>query len=730
MIQFRLFTDVPFKVTLSIGLAMLGALLVVLIGFAFMSYRKNKKHLGNGWFYCLLLLRCLAAILLLLAILNPIIAIAGRHRKGTLIFMVDNSRSMQTKDAVGGLTRLQTARDLLLGRDGLLEQIRGDFEVLTYAFGKGVRRLPPRRTFGKPSRTTDLQEAFTFANSLARTSGASGIIALSDGQNNVHKDGKLLEKKPQSPIFCVGIGRKQTDVTGEPDIELSQVFAKRIMAQHTKYTLDLSVKKTNVGDSEIKLGVTEAGSPVSEQTIDIDSPTGLQHALVEFTPKESGLHRFRLSAATVRGEQVVGNNSRFFTVNVISPGLKILYFEGRPRWEFKFVRRALETSPDVELFSMVRTAPDAFYVQGQTDELPVLTGFPSSFDDLLKFDVVILGSGGREILSPSNLSDMVKFVDNGKGLILLGSADLASLMGSELEAVIPALVGQGRIGTPFHLELTPYGRTHPVMKGLENLFATDNRLSRFKGLVVLERKKQGALSLATAASQDAILAQRYGKGRVLLFAPDSSWEWSLALEGAGYSSVYGRFWEQAVRWASGYQVSDEDEAFPIIVYTDKDYYDLDEPVVVEMQTSVPLSEIALSWGQSDKPDRKLQLTDVAAETRRYFGKLYPEEIGEYQLQVTYKNEERTLWFTIGNPLAESTRTELNESLLKKIALSSGGKYFDITQKKDLLKALHSLAIVRRPTEKEASIWESPYPFILFIALCSLEWFFRRRKQMI
>jgi len=729
-VQFRLFTEVPFKVTLPVGLAILAALLLLLLGFVLISYRKNRQHLRKAWFYSLLALRCLAAILLLLAILDPVVAISARRNKGTLIFMVDNSQSMHTRDAAASFKRIQTARSLLFGDDGLVRRLREDFEILSYEFSKGVKRIVRKRPMRKPGETTDFQEAITFANSLARTTGASGVITLSDGQNNVHSDERLLEAKMHAPVFCVGIGKKETQAAAQPDIELSQLLAKRIMMQHTKYALDLSLRNTNVAPSEIRLNITEQDSPLSEQMIPLDSPSGLQHASVQFTPKQSGLHRFKLSAAALSNETILANNSRYFTVNVINPRLKVLYFEGRPRWEFKFIRRALETSPDIHILSMVRTASDAFYVQGQTDELPLLNGFPSSLETFLKFDVLILGSGGREIISTSNISNIVEFVDNGKGLILLGSGDLPTFMGTELQKVLPAPVGQGRIATSFYLQLTSYGRTHPVMKGLQNLFATDNRLSRFKGRAVLGKKKQGAISLATAASQDVILVQPYGKGRVLLFAPDSSWEWYLTLEGAGYGSIYSRFWQQAVRWASGYQISDEDRTFPIIIYTDKDYYDLDEPVAAEMQTTIPLSEIDLSWRLTDHPTKKLQLTEAANQTGRYFGKLYPDEIGEYQLHVTYKNEKRILWFTVGNPLAETTRTELNDSLLKKIALSSGGKYFDITRKRDLLKTLRSLAIVRRTTEREASIWDSPYPFIIFVGLCALEWFFRRRKQLI
>lgn len=720
----------PFKVAFAVGLTIVLGLLLLLLTFAFLSYRKNKDHLRRGWFYFLLMLRGIAVVFLLASILNPVVATSAKRRKGALVFLLDNSRSMQTTDSAGGMKRVQIARDVLFGEDGLDEALGEDFEIHCYEFGKGVKRLTRKAPLRQPSECTDFLEALKFATAFGQGKAASGVVALSDGQNNVRRDEELLEEKVPLPVFCVGIGKRETGRSSQPDMEVSGIVSKRIMMQHTKYALDVSVGKANLPSPQVKFEIREGDSVVSEQAVALDTSSAVQHVSVDFTPKETGLRRFNLTAVPLTSEVMVTNNSRFFTVNVISPGVKVLYFEGRPRWEFKYVRRALETSPDIQLLSIVRTAPDSFYVQGQIEDVPSLKSFPANLERLMKFDVLILGSGGTELLSSTNLADIVRFVDNGKGLVILGSGDLPSLTATEIEKVLPAAVAQGRVAGPSYVRVTVQGKSHPIMNGLEGLLDKDSQLSRLKGLSVLGRKKPGAVALATAGSQDAILVQQYGKGRVLLFASDSTWEWCLALEGSGYGPAYGRFWQQAVRWASGYQIAEEDKAFPIIVFTDKDYYDVGEPVAIEVQSNVPMSEIDISCGREGQPAKKVQLAEPAGQTGRYFGKMYAEEIGEYRLQVRHKNDERVLLFTVGNPLAETTRVELNDSLLKKIALASGGKYFDTTQKKELLGSLRPLAVVRRATEKERSIWESPYPFVAFVGVCALEWFFRRMKQLI
>ena len=51
-------------------------------------------------------------------------------------------------------------------------------------------------------------------------------------------------------------------------------------------------------------------------------------------------------------------------VNVDNRKARILYIEGEPRWEYKFIRRALEDDKSVELVSMLRTTQNKIYRQG------------------------------------------------------------------------------------------------------------------------------------------------------------------------------------------------------------------------------------------------------------------------------------------------------------------------------------------------------------------------------
>ena len=46
---------------------------------------------------------------------------------------------------------------------------------------------------------------------------------------------------------------------------------------------------------------------------------------------------------------------------------RILYMEGEPRWEYKFIRQAEEDDRMVQIASIVRTTENKFYRQGIAD---------------------------------------------------------------------------------------------------------------------------------------------------------------------------------------------------------------------------------------------------------------------------------------------------------------------------------------------------------------------------
>ena len=150
-------------------------------------------------------------------------------------------------------------------------------------------------------------------------------------------------------------------------------------------------------------------------------------------------------------------------VNVGSEARRILYLEGEPRWEYKFIREAEQDDRMVQITSMVRTTENKTYRQGIVDVKDLADGFPTRAEDLFAYQGLVIGSLEAGYFNPSQQALIREFVDRrGGGLLLLGGQFALADGGwnaSNLTDLLPTIL-PNQAGT-FHREADPInGTTH------------------------------------------------------------------------------------------------------------------------------------------------------------------------------------------------------------------------------------------------------------------------------
>ena len=731
--SFRLFTDIPQHIQYRIVLPLLTLIFISSVLLVIWSYSRNRGGLSHRWVKILVTLRIVALIVLLLSVLKPVIGGITRYELlGNLAIYIDNSQSMEVEDAVDDSSRLDMVKWYLFGEGKMQKRLSSFFSIDEFIFGDKVSRLEEGKTgFPKTSDSTNLVEVIDNINELARDQDLRAAIILSDGNGNVGDDDRIFDEGISIPVFCVGVGKRDTSETGKIDLGVENILSKRVILQNTKTPVNFTLNKVNISGRDVKVVVTDEENELAgAKTVTLPEGNGEYNFSMEMIAKKKGIHRYTLSVPTITGESISENNSRYFTVNVIDPKLSALYYEGRPRYELKYIRRALEESPNVHLYSIVRTSADYYYVQGTTPEIPLDKGFPDKYDELKQFSVLILGTGGTSVLTSDDISNIVRFVDDGNGLIVLGSEDLSSFIGTELEPVLPLTPAKGRIAGDFNLELTADGTRHPILEGYDEPFRSNPELSEFSGRVLTSTKKLGATVLAEGDAAPVIAVQNYGKGRVMMITADNTWQWYMRCRKLGRDSLYKKFWLQSVQWTSGLDAESKEKHFPIVFYTDKDYYNVGEKVKFDLETTEDTKDINVLFKRKGKKIADVKLDRLDEEGDKYSSSLVPEEISEYEIEVSYQGEKRSVKFIAGERLRETTDTSLNEDLLKRIAYSNGGRYFDISARSELVESLKALVLKKQEIEEELGIWDTPWPFILFVGLIGTEWFLRRWRQLI
>ena len=171
--------------------------------------------------------------------------------------------------------------------------------------------------------------------------------------------------------------------------------------------------------------------------------------------------KFALDA--MPGETNVINNSRLRPMEVPEQRRHILYIEGEPRWEYKFIRRAIDDAPAVRVASLLKTTPNKFYRQGVESADELTAGFPTEELELFRYDALMIGSFEAAALSAEQHDMIREFVSRrGGSLLMLGGrrgltdggwgADerrrgVAGALARARRAELRARAGEGRAGT-------------------------------------------------------------------------------------------------------------------------------------------------------------------------------------------------------------------------------------------------------------------------------------------
>ena len=140
-----------------------------------------------------------------------------------------------------------------------------------------------------------------------------------------------------------------------------------------------------------------------------------------FPAGAAGAKSIEFAVQPLDREENLANNAMTRPLLVSDAKRRILYIEGEPRWEFKFIRRAEEDDPTVQVVSMLRTSENKVYRQGISDPNELADGFPVRPEDLFGYSGIIIGSVDADYFTPLQQELLREYVDRrGGGVLFLG----------------------------------------------------------------------------------------------------------------------------------------------------------------------------------------------------------------------------------------------------------------------------------------------------------------------
>ena len=663
--------------------------------------------------------------------------------------LVDRSRSMSIEDkrdeAGRPLARESVAQRVM--RDDVWSRIDTTREIVWLGFHASAFDLDPNAPASADGWTTDL--SLPIESALRRLVGrpASAIVVISDGKTPRPIDREVIHalQARALPVFVVPVG------SAEPVTDLSitelEAAPRAFVRDHVPVVARVECAGgVPSGPVEVELVDVESGRIIDTVTMTPAEFTG-DHADAVLTGASPGAGSTKwMVRVRGRGDDLVrGNDERSIEIEFVDRPLRVLYIEGYPRWEYRYLKNLLIREESLESSVMLLSADRDFAQEGNAP----LERLPQSTDEFEDYDLFIIGDVPGSSLSQTQIEHIASAVnERGAGLLwIVGERSTpGSWRGTDLESLLPIRGIPERVDEMVFLEPTAAALRGGVLQLGEG--------ARDEWPVSLGRDgDRGGLEWALHIDQDSlkpatevlaraqtrsgvdptalVVSMRYGAGVIVLVGTDETWRWRHGI-GETYQE---RFWIQFIRYLARGSVQRDDRPFRLVAEPRRPEAGAPALIRVEVQDAkaggvagdAPLEARAEPLDSSGTVSgQSIQLVRSGAQ---WVGAWTPESPGAWRIHV---DSSRT---GILEQVVEVTRSDAelldpktDHAQLADLATRTGGAVLAPTE----LNRLETLLPRRALTKEQAiidPIWNSPAALIAVLTLFLAEWIGRRRLRL-
>ena len=659
------------------------------------------------------------------------------------------ARTQAPAQAVSSLSRLKLAQAALENPSiNLLPRLGADCEVRFFCFddtlrpcagdGPDMAWLRAQTATGKVSRIGSAVD-----DAVARYAGQpiAGVVVLSDFAWNQGEDPLVVSERFHErgiPVYTVGIG-----LPAPPDINVRQIVAPDVVFAGDKVPLRVQLDSVGYDQKACDLALLVNGKPVQNRTLTLTGGTQFEELIL--TPTETGSATLEMQIAPLPNEASTANNNATHKVRVIDEKIKVLYVEGMPRWEYRYLRWVLLRDPRLEVKFLM--------TQGDVNLAAIsphhIAKYPEDAAAAMKNDLVILGDVPATYFTAAQLDRIEELVKTRGGSLLMLAGPIGAPItyaNTPISRMLPVNVGAGGwmpVSDTVHPVVTPEGEQSRIVSLMLPRERNDRLWETLKPLGFLPEltgAKPGAtvlLSLSSTTDRSKayplVAWHRYGNGKAMFVGTEDLWR----LRREVGEVYHAKFWGQAIQFLTLSRLLGENKR--ITIETDRATYAAGEHVQVfanvlsDAYEPVRLSAYTVRVEKKgEKGDSaELSLTPVPGVDGLYTGLFVPDADGSYIIRTAQDEQAsaNSVEFEILAIPLEQRETAMQKQLCGKMAELSGGKAYTF-------RTLSSLpdGIVKKEQVKvirtERNLWDLPALFVLLVLVCGAEWFMRRRDNLV
>lgn len=733
---------------------------------------------------------CLLAFVI--AMLNRPVLNLGQSRTepSVLAVMLDDSVSMRVKDGGetadgAGKTRLQAVLDLLAGEDHkLVKDLARNHQVKLFRFNKDAAPLgtvvdaegrvqsedgaaPTTQPLRVVDMLTKIQPDGQSTQVLASVRTViedlqgqriAGVVLLTDGRD------VPAESLAEAMAPLKNLGVKVYPVVMGADKPPQNLVVESVNVQEAAFVRDIVNVKAQIRGIGYQPGreatvvlrdkrgnslFRSDGKP-AQQIITINSDAA-QEVEVIFKPTEAGTLDLVVEVIKQAGEVDEEDNRLPAQLAVLDAKISVLYVEGYPRWEYRYLKNGLIRDASVDVSCLLFSADQGFAQEGDKP----ITRFPESETEILAYDVVLFGDVDPRQFTDAQLELVQKFVaDKAGGFGMISGPKWAPLMfrGTPIEPVLPVSIprdaaadDQANITVGWRPVLTKEGEASTIFRFFEEKAQNAKFLKdEIQPLFWYQRHvtaKPGVGEVYAEHPHDTardgrkaplLVLGRYGAGRTLFSAIDDSWRWRFYTG----ESIFDTYWIQQLRYLARAKKLGQRR---FMLATLRPAYELGEQVRVSLRVLDPelLKQLPEQVGvtitdASGNAVRQETMMRQEGQNDLYVASWTADAIGQFALRLPALagGEGAEQPITVKVPRLELSNPAIDRTLLTRLASETGGEVVPYDQARARLPILIPSAAKIVPIDTSERLWDAPLALLIFVLLITLEWVLRKVYGML
>lgn len=662
------------------------------VGYAILQYSKSapwSKRLN----YALAVIRTALITLICLLLLEPYLkSIENYFQKPLMLIAVDNSASIELNASSAEILKLKAG----------IKSVKSD--LIDQGFDVNIIDLDGSEIESTDSlkflhSTTDLSKQLIKAKTEYANFNLSGIILFTDGIFNAGYTPSAISFS--YPIYTIGLG----DTSEIKDISIAEIKHNSTVFEGNSLLLEVHTFSTGVTNISTEITVWQKGKIIARNTIQLSENQSLTKTIFTIPIIGSGKQSLTINLQPIEGEFTELNNKQSVYFDVINAQKKILIIASAPHPDLKAIKSSIEQSEYYKVDLAYELPEELVYDLIITHQYPTTKTSARDKDLLLSAGIplwMVIGNSNDFGYLQNKLNLLTSNRFTGKTDLVRPvynpNFDKFRLEDDFLEWIsdIPPLA-------------TPYGLTI-------NNSSVDEFLYQQIGNVLTKQPL-----LFFTQNQEARLGVLLGT---------NSWKWKLDEYRTNGTHVnFDGLISKTIQYLSSntnkkrfyvYPKKNLFEKGEDVLFLTEEYNALFERIVGEKvtldlthesgskttQTYVPLSENSV-----------YKLSELAEGVYNY----------EASTKLDGKNYFSTGQFVVQQLNKEALNPVADFSLLKKMANSSNGSFYELAQIEQLKSAISDFDPIStiHSNEKEEPILSVTWIFSLLVLIAAMEWFLRK-----